>query len=189
MKKIVALLLPLCMILSLSACGRDYTAPDGFKQASNDEYCDYVLYVPSAWNTESAASNLTTASIPVGESGLTVSVAKLETRYADAEGNPINTVQDYWESCKGDYDYLINSTADQAKGEAVTLGTGLEDAKKTGYRYVFSGDYGTTGYTFAQVFVLNGGDLYCITMTVKTAHYTEETMTSFNEILSYFAFK
>lgn len=194
MKKILALLLALTALLSLSACGaRDLDAPSGYKQASSDEYCDYVLYVPSAWNAESAKTNLTTAAVPVGNSKLTVSVAKLESRAVNAKGEPIETLAQYWDDCKDEYAYLTNSTVNEAKSETIRLGTKWEEAEKakahTAYRYVFAGDYQGTSYTFAQVFVLNGSDLYCITMTVATEHYTDETIKTFNDILSYFLFK
>lgn len=193
MKKLFALLLTCVMLLSLAACGaRDLDAPAGYKQASSDEYCDYVLYVPSAWNTESVKSNLTTASVPVGDSRVTVGVARLEARYdidKNADGNV--SVDEYWESCKADYAYLTKHTLDDAKGEKVTLGSawGKDGKTSTGFRYTFAGEYRGTSYSFAQVFALNGGDLYCITLTVKTAHYTDDTIKMFGDILSYFQFK
>ena len=193
MKKLLALILILGTLLSLAACGaRDLDAPSGYKKASNDDYCNYVLYVPSAWTAESTKSNLTTATVPVGESSVTVGVAKLEARYdIDQNGDGNISVDEYWESCKADYAYLTNHTLNDAKGEKVTLGAawGKDGKTSTGFRYLFAGEYQGTSYSFAQVFALNGGDLYCITLTVKTAYYNDDVMKTFGDVLSYFQFK
>ena len=109
MKKIFALILVFGIMLSFAACARDYTAPDGYQLASSTEHCDYVLYVPTAWNVESNQTNFTTASVPLGESRCTVSVAKLDARYE------ATTINDYWQGCKGDYGYLTNFTVHTVK--------------------------------------------------------------------------
>ena len=184
MKKILALILVFGIMLSFAACARDYTAPDGYQLASSTEHCDYVLYVPSAWNVENNQTNFTTASVPLGESRCTVSVAKLDARYE------ANTIDDYFQGCKGDYGYLTNFTvrtnAEGKEGEQIVIGSG--DKQRAGYRYIFSGNYGETSYTFQQVFTIKGSDIYCLTLTAVSAHY-DTCAEAFNGILGYFYFK
>lgn len=192
MKKIFALILVFGVMLSFAACARDYSAPDGYQLASSTEHCDYVLYVPSAWNVENNQTNFTTASVPLGESRCTVSVAKLDARYE------ATTIDDYFQGCKGDYGYLTNfavrtvETTDangekvESEGEQIVIGSG--DKQRAGYRYIFSGNYGETSYTFQQVFTIKGSDIYCLTLTAVSAHY-DTCAEAFNGILGYFYFK
>ena len=93
MKKILAVLLAVSTLLLAVSCGKQAgDAPQGYKLASNDALCDYVLYVPEVYVCESNASNYTAATVSNADK-CTVSVAKLENVYAE-------TVDAYWESCK-----------------------------------------------------------------------------------------
>ena len=50
MKKIIAMVMFLCLVLALASCGAEATdAPAGMKLASNPEVVDYTAYVPTQW--------------------------------------------------------------------------------------------------------------------------------------------
>ena len=192
MKKIFALLLACATLLLSVSCAKNAgDAPEGYKLASNDALCDYALYVPGAWVTESGDSNYTIGTIS-GADKSTLSVAKIDSVYAD-------TLDDYWKSCKEDYaflsDFTVISQGKNEKGEdveweKVTVGSG--DRAQTGFRYVFTGKFNGTEYKYQQIFLIHGGvfssSLYCITYTAKAASYDMhlETVTA---ALGYFYFK
>ena len=182
MKKIVALCLAALLSLALVACSTSADgAPDGFKIASDDTLCDYVLYTPEAWVTESKDEDFTMARI---SDGVTLSVAKIKNVYA-------KTVQEYWEQCKGEYTFLQNfAVAEGEEGAQTTVGSG--ERVYAGYRYIFTGDYAGTSYRYMQIFLVRGGlftaGLYCITYTAKADAY-DTHIDAVNDVLSAFYFK
>lgn len=192
MKKIIAALLLLSTLFFAVSCSKEAAdAPDGYKLASNDALCDYALYVPEVFVTESAQSNYTIATVSNADK-CTVSVAKLENVYA-------STVAEYWEACKADYaflsDFTVVSQGADAEGNAVewekaSVGTG--ETLKEGFRYVFTGKYGGKEYKYQQIFLVHGNafssSLYCITYTALADHY-DGHLETFNQILGYFYFK
>lgn len=192
MKKILALLLACATLLLAVSCGKAAgDAPDGYKLASNDALCDYALYVPKVWVTESNDSNYTIATLS-GADKATLSVAKLENVYAD-------NLDEYWNSCKEDYAFLTdftvisqgtNDAGESVAWEKTTVGTG--DKAKTGFRYVFTGKFGGTEYKYQQIFIVHGGAfssaLYCITYTATADKY-DTHLETVNAALGYFYFK
>ena len=192
MKKILALLLACATLLLAVSCGKTAgDAPDGYKLASNDALCDYALYVPKVWVTESNDSNYTIATLS-GADKATLSVAKLENVYAD-------NLDEYWSSCKEDYAFLTdftvisqgtNDAGESVAWEKTTVGTG--DKAKTGFRYVFTGKFGGTEYKYQQIFIVHGGAfssaLYCITYTATADKY-DTHLETVNAALGYFYFK
>ena len=184
MKKILALLLALGMLCALASCGdaNGVVVPDGFQLASDEEFCDYRLFVPNAWVTESGKTNYTMAAVTVGENKCTLSVAEIDTDYT-------GTVDGYWQTCREDYGYLANFTVLEEGAQAL-VGSG--EQAMNGYRYVFTGDYDGTTYQGMQVFVLKAGafsvSLYCITYMATVTYYAEQLETV-NNILTYFQFK
>ena len=191
MKKLIALALVLATLLLVSCGSTAGDAPDGYKLASNDTLCDYVLYVPEVWVAESNASNYTIATVSNADKS-SVSVAKLQNVYAD-------TLDEYWASCKGEYTFLTdftvlsqgtNENGEPVEWEKVTVGMG-ENAM-TGFRYVFTGKYNGTSYKYQQIFLVRNGvfssSLYCITYTATLEKYDAhlETLTA---MLGYFYFK
>ena len=184
MKKIIALILAVGLLLALASCGggSDIVVPDGYQLASQEEYCDYRLFVPSAWVTESGKTNYTMAAVTVGGNKCTLSVAEIATAYT-------GTVDGYWQTCLEDYGYLSNFTAVEEGAQAL-VGSG-ENARN-GYRYVFTGDFDGTSYQCMQVFLIKEGvmgvSLYCITYMATVEYYAEQLETV-NNILTYFYFK
>ena len=192
MKKIIALLLALSTLLLFASCGRTAgDAPEGYKLASNDALCDYALYVPEVYVTESNDSNYTIATVSNADK-CTVSVAKLENVYAE-------TVEEYWKQCKAGYaflsDFTVEAQGTDEEGNPIewakaTVGTG--ERAKTGYRYVFTGKYGGNTYKYQQIFLVHGSafnsSLYCITFTSLADHY-DSHLEAVNQILGYFYFK
>ena len=182
MKRFLAFVLAMVAMLSFAACARDYSAPDGYQLASQEEYCDYRLFVPSAWVTESGKTNYTMAAVTVGGNKCTLSVAEIATAYT-------GTVDGYWQTCLEDYGYLSNFTAVEEGAQAL-VGSG-ENARN-GYRYVFTGDFDGKSYQCMQVFLIKEGvmgvSLYCITYMATVEYYAEQLETV-NNILTYFYFK
>lgn len=192
MKKFVALLLVFSTLLFAVSCSKDAgEAPQGYKLASNDELCDYVLYVPEVYVAETQKSNYTIATVSNADK-CTVSVAKLENVYS-------GTVAKYWEECKGDYPFLSDFTVvsqgtdengNPVEWEKASVGTG--ERLKEGYRYVFTGKYDGKEYKYQQIFLVHGNvfsaSLYCITFTTLADHY-DSHLDVFNQILGYFYFK
>ena len=192
MKKIVSVLLVLATLFCAVSCSQTANdAPQGYKLASNDALCDYVLYVPEVYVSESNDSNYTIATISNADK-CTVSVAKLENVYAE-------TVDAYWTQCKSDYAFLSNfNVIPQGTDDAgnpvewakASVGTG--ETLKEGYRYVFTGSYNGTAYKYQQIFLVHGNafssSLYCITFTTLEEHY-DAHLEAFNQILGYFYFK
>ncbi len=184
MRKILALCLVLATLLTLAACGGTADgAPEGFKIASDDELCDYVLYAPDAWVTESNKSNYTMATVSQTD-GVTLSVAKIESVYE-------RTMQEYWEKCKTEYTFLNNfAVVEGEEGTQATIGSG--ERVYAGYRYIFTGDYAGTSYRYMQIFIVRGGlfsaGLYCITYTAKADTY-DKYLDSVNDVLNAFYFK
>jgi hypothetical protein len=184
MKKIIALILAVGLLLALASCGggSDIVVPDGYQLASAEEYCDYRLFVPSAWVTESGKTNYTMAAVTVGGNKCTLSVAEIATAYT-------GTVDGYWQTCLEDYGYLSNFTAVEEGAQAL-VGSG-ENARN-GYRYVFTGTFNGTSYKYQQIFLVHGNAfssaLYCITFTSTAEHY-DMHLEALNSILGYFYFK
>ncbi len=192
MKKPVAILLLLSTLLLAVSCGKEAgDAPQGYKLASNDELCDYALYVPEVFVTESVQSNYTIATVSNADK-CTVSVAKLENVYAA-------NVDEYWKQCKADYaflsDFAVEAQGTDEKGDPIewaraSVGTG--ETLKEGYRYVFTGKYNGTAYKYQQIFLVHGNAfdsaLYCITFTSLADHY-DAHLETLNQILGYFYFK
>lgn len=182
MKKILSLLASVAILLSLVSCGgSDPNAPAGYKLASNSELCDYALYVPEVWVSESQKANYTIATVSNADK-CSLSVAKLENVYAP-------TVDEYWKICKTEYTFLKNFEVVE-EGTKATVGTG--DSAKAGYRYIFTGEYGGTTYKYMQIFLVHGGvfesSLYCITYTARADHY-DDHLEIINSTLGYFSFK
>ncbi|MBE6567846.1 MAG: hypothetical protein E7657_04220 [Ruminococcaceae bacterium] len=192
MKKIVAVLLALSTLFFAVSCAKDAgDAPQGYKLASNDALCDYVLYVPEVYVTESNQSNYTIATISNADK-CTVSVAKLDSVYAE-------NMDAYWAECKKDYAFLSDFTV-EAQGtdengnpiERVKASVGTGETLTEGWRYVFTGSYNGTAYKYQQIFLVHGNvfssSLYCITFTTLADHY-DSHLEIFNQILGYFYFK
>ena len=192
MKKIASLLLVLATLLFAVSCSKAAgDAPQGYKLASNDALCDYALYVPEVYVTESNQSNFTIATLSNADK-CTISVAKLENVYAA-------TVAEYGEECKSDYaflsDFAVVSQGTDKDGnpvewEKASVGTG--EKVKEGYRYVFTGRFNGTSYKYQQIFLVHGNAfssaLYCITFTSTAEHY-DMHLEALNSILGYFYFK
>lgn len=191
MKKTLLLLLSLVMLLCFASCGKTGDAPTGFRLASDAELCDYVLYVPEAWVSESNQSNYTITTVSNADT-CSLSVAKLENVYEP-------TMAEYWDKCKTEYAFLQNFTVlpggTDENGQPVewakaTVGTG--ESARNGYRYVFTGDYNGVSYKYQQIFLVKNGlfgsDLYCITYAATADHY-DNHLETVNAILGYFAFR
>lgn len=180
MKKLIALLLALCALLSFAACGKeDPIAPEGYKVASNGEICAYNLYVPETWVAQSDRTDYTIAAVSSSD-GCTVSVAKLEDVYAETMGQ-------YWEECKSKFTFLSDFAVTE-EGAQVSVGS---DGRQ-GYRYRFSGKYNGTEYAYMQVFFFDSNTFspgfYCFTYTATAEHF-DKHLPLVNDILGYFRFR
>lgn len=189
MKKITICLLALLMVFTLTSCGGgDDTVPAGYQLASNSDVCDYLLYVPDTWITESGTpTNFTEATVAPGDK-CNVSLMPVEAVYAE-------TVADYWAEQQAEYERLFGAITVSEEGGEVTLGSG--EKKVSGYRYVFTAKYGegetATDYKFMQIFFLkhnavSGSSLYVFTYTATADHY-DSHLEAVNGILTNFSFK
>ncbi len=189
MKKIAICFLSLLMLFSFVSCGdSDDTVPAGYKKASNDACCDYILYVPETWICGSGTSNFTTATVASGDT-CNVSMASVEAVYA-------KSVADYWAEQKAEYESLFGTITVVEEGARASVGQGENKIGKA-YRYVFTAKHGTEGketdYKFMQVFMvrdnaLSGSALYCFTYTATADHY-DKHLEEVNGILTNFSFK
>ena len=209
MKKILAFVLVLGMLLSFAACGKK-DVPDGYQLASNEKVCDYALFVPvnsggEKWRFESASSDFTTAALTVTEeveikdengegTGKTEKVDKLACTVSMAM---IGTLQDnesvemFWDRYKESYTFLTNCTASEAVGVVLNEenGNAIGKMEASGISYTFKGDYNGTTYHYTQVlfsFPIDNGEtypVYCVTYTAMGSDFYSKYLETFDGIL------
>ena len=173
MKKIVAALLMLACLFTITACANTDTTPDGMQNVAL-ESADYYLYVSEHW-------------IPTSYN---VSGAKAHT--ADNAPNVLATVYypeesvtplKYWEDyCLAEYQAVFNNFTVIEGGVAETLGG------KDALAYTFSYTFGATVYQCKQVITVYNFNVYVLTYTAVSTEY-ETYAADMEAAVDYFAFK
>ena len=175
MKKLLAVLILLCVALSLGACNKDQT-PDGMKDAAI-ENADYHLYVPEVW-------------IPTNTMGLSGAHAGA----ADKDFSPNVIVTVYYPDtaidlptyfttvAKPQLDNTLDELTMAEEGKAATLGG------KDALIYTYTYKLGGVAYKQMQVIALNGYRIYTLTYTA-TADLYDTYAEEVNTILAEFTFK
>ena len=187
MKKLLAFVLVLGMLLSFAACGKkkgESNVPEDYQLASNDTYCDYTLYVPDeehGWTVEKKNSDFSMAAFESGDDFCSVSVT------VGALTSECPDIVSYWNAHKGEYSFLTDCTVGDAEPTEIKVG----GAKIPAYRYTFTGSYAGESYGFAQVLFARqsflSGTVYCVTFTATEGCYVKQYET-FEKILSYMEF-
>ena len=170
MKKIISVMLVLCMMVSFVACSEDET-PDGMKNVAgkNDAY---FLYVPESWvNNNNGVvgakySDTDTSNISV-------------TAYG---GSEYDTVADYWNAFKEKVDTIATEF------EAVSENDPKVIDGKNAAQYVFKMTSGDVKYQVQQIFVSYSNIMYVITYTATEEKF-ESHAEDIQKIIDEFKFK
>ena len=148
MKKILSVILVLCMMLSFAACAKDDGTPDGMKNVAG-ETDGFYLYVPQSWSENNNGvvgakySNTDTSNISV-------------TAYG---GSEYATVEEYWNDFKAKVPSIATEFEVVTENEAKVIG-GMNAAQ-----YVFKMTSGEVKYQIKQIFVSYSNIMYVITYT------------------------
>ena len=171
MKKILSVVLILCIMLSLVACSNDDTTPEGMKNVAGENDA-YYLYVPQSWSENKNGvvgakySNTDTSNISV-------------TAYG---GSEYSTVEEYWTDFKEKIPTISTEFEAVKENEPKVIGG------KNAAQYVFKMTVGEVKYQVQQIFVSYSNIMYVITYTA-----TEEKFDSHAEdvqkIIDEFKFK
>lgn len=182
MKKTVILLLCFALVLPmLVSCGNDTEVPDGYKLASDPDYCKYSLYVPEIWISQSEKGDVTRAQVG-GEDACNVSVTPIPSSAIKQA-----TMQEYWQAqeelLRGEIaDFEI---ADEDRLVSVTLG-GLP-----AYRCIYTGTVLGVKRQWMQIYCPHseflGGSMIIFTYTAQADHYATHIDTV-TDIIGYFKF-
>ncbi len=169
MKKFFSVLLLSVLALSLFACGKDKSIPDGMVKASGDDVA-YTLYVPGGWNTV-AESGIYGAYLSTDKSSMTVS-----SYYGD-----VQSIDDYWQKAKASYDGTYKNFTIETEEEPTVIGG------KKGFKYVFSAEIDGAEYKFMQICAVNSNTLYVFTYTATAESY-DTHMSDVEKTVSEFLF-
>ncbi len=175
MKKFLAVLLLLCVALSLAACNKDQT-PDGMKDAAI-ENADYHLYVPEVWITTNTMG-LSGAHAGAADKDFSPNVI-VTVYYPDTV---IDLPTYFTTVAKPQLDSTLEGLSMVEEGKAATLGG--KDAAIYTYTYTLGG----VAYKQMQVIAQNGYRIYTLTYTA-TADLYDTYAEEVNTILSEFTFK
>ncbi len=170
MKKIIVMLMAMCMLVSFTACTEQENAPDGMKNIAR-ESDPFYFYVPKSWGESSG--NVV---------GAYYSNADRSNISIMAYGGDFATVEEYWN------DFKNRATAEFAEFETVkeTEVRTIDGRNALGYTYKMKVD--GTKYQCMQIAFSYGNLLYVITYTTTEEKY-ESHISEIEAIISEFKFK
>ena len=159
MKKLIALLLLLCLLVpAFAACGEGEEIPDDMQEAAI-ETAPYHLYVPNTWLT-TTASGISGARV---NSEADVANVTVTAYYPDAATTPA----EYFENvCLPNYTATLTNFARLTDLDGDTT-LGGKDAK----RYAFTYTLDEKVYQVMQIITAQGDMLYVLTYTAISANY------------------
>lgn len=171
-KKILCVISAAVLILvSMTACNQDVTAPNGFITASG-EAASYHFYVPKDWTVD--LSTGATSAFYSADDPSSVSVMKWELPATDT------TLEDWWAMNMEDIEMVFQNV--EIVSEADTTLDGVY--AKT---YVYNASLGEYHYTIQQTAAIRDYQIYLITYTSLADNFAahEEEVT---QMLQYFTF-
>ena len=170
MKKILSVILVLCMLISMSACAGDEETPDGMKNVAgeNDAYC---FYVPQSWVENK-----------YGVGAYYSTVDKSNIAIAAYSGEEYATSDEYWEAFKADVDDI--STAFEIIEEKEPKVISGRNAVQYSYKMTVGG----VSYKVRQIMLAYSNIMYVITYTAEEERFDSHT-DDVQKILDEFRFK
>ena len=159
MKKLIALLLLLCLVLPVfAACGNKEEIPDDMQEAAI-ETAPYHLYVPNSWLT-TTSSGISGAKVNAEADAANVTVTLY---YPEAATTPA----EYFESvCLPNYTATLTNFARLTDLDGATTLGGKDAA-----RYVFTYSLDGKVYQVMQIITASGDMLYVLTYTAYSTSY------------------
>ena len=170
MKKIISLVLVICMALAFTACGNKDSAPEGMKNVAPDSE-KYYFYVPESWRTNSGDIV-----------GAYYSMSDRSNVSAMAYGGEFETSEDYWNDFKTRSERVFESFSVVSENEAKVLD------ERNAIRYVYKITLDGKDYQCMQTVVSFSNILYVITYTAPESNY-ESHLEDVEKMLSNFKFK
>ncbi len=159
MKKLIALLLLLCLALPVfAACGEGEEIPDNMQEAAI-ETAPYHLYVPNTWLT-TTASGISGARVNSEEDAANVTVT---VYYPDAATTP---AEYFTNVCLPNYTATLKDFARLTDLDGDTT-LGGKDAKRYAFTYSLDGKV----YQVMQIITASGDMLYVLTYTAYSTNY------------------
>ena len=170
MKKIISIILVLCMMISFASCAGDDETPDGMKNLAgeNDAYC---FYVPQSWvenkfGTGAYYSTVDTSNIAI----------------AAYSGEDYETSSEYWEDFKSKVGDI------STEFEVITAEEKKIISERNALQYVYTMTTGGVKYKVQQIFVAYSNIMYVITYTATEENFDSHTE-DIQKILDEFRFK
>ena len=175
LKKISLVLALVLSVITLASCAKAPETPSDYKLASDLDYVDYYLFVPSSW-TVNESSAMTSAY--VSEDDKTIVSVIQRDRKSNEDATP-----EYWYE-----NYYIPSLRSELGDKLVEKSN--EEASLDGvYARKYYLDITMNGITYNYIVVcaLTNASFYCVTYTSVGALY-EKNLDTFNDILTKFKF-
>lgn len=170
MKKIISVILVLCMTISFVSCAGDDETPDGMKNlaGANDAYC---FYVPQSWvenqfSTGAYYSTVDTSNIAI----------------AAYSGDEYTTSTEYWEDFTDQVEDISTEFEVISAEEKKVIG------ERNAVQYVYTMTTGGVKYKIQQIFVAYSNIMYVITYTATEDRFDSHTE-DIQKILDEFRFK
>lgn len=170
MKKIISILLVLCMALTFTACAAKENVPEGMKDVAPDDE-KYNFYVPEAWRTNSGDIV-----------GAYYSMTDRSNVSIMAYGGEYESSEEYWNSFKKSAESVFSKFSVISENEAKVL-----DGRNA-VRYCYAMTLDGENYKCMQTVVSFSNIFYVITYT-STEEYYDNHLEDVEKILSSFDFK
>ncbi len=159
MKRILLVILVVCMCLCLFSCGDD-EVPDGMFLASNTDIVDYKLFAPEGWNVVTA--DRATTHIYASNSDRT-NVLVMQWNVTENT----KTVADWWEkeykpqvfTAEAVKNVTVEKNKDGTEGVPTTLGA------KPATKYVYTGKIGDAFFKYEVIACVTKGSIYVMQIT------------------------
>lgn len=172
--KITALILALCAIFAMTACGKEAAEHSGYVLASSDKV-DYFMYVPETWKIDK--SSLFTSAYCSSGDATSISATAYGLSFSDP------TLENWWKGFAEEFKLAYTDTdIDKAKVEEANLG-GVD-----GRKYTFKGSLAGQEYDFIMVAATKGGYVYYLTYTSVPKYYKDH-LEELGKVIEYFEFK
>ena len=170
MKKIISVILVLCMVLTFAACSGDDETPDGMKNVAADTDA-YYLYVPQSWVQNN-----------YGVGAYYSAVDRSNVTIAAYSGEEYESSDAYWkaftEEVKG---FATDFTVIEEKEPKVISG-------RNAVQYTYSLTVGGVKYKVQQIMLAYSNIMYVITYTAEEGFFDSHAE-DVKRILDEFRFK
>ena len=170
MKKIISIILVLCMMIPLVSCAKDDETPDGMKNIAGENDA-YYFYVPQSWvenqfGTGAYYSTVDTSNIAI----------------AAYSGSEYDTSSAYWK------DFTDKVEDISTEFEVISAEEKKIISERNALQYVYTMTTGGVKYKVQQIFVAYSNIMYVITYTAAEDRFDAHTE-EIQKILDEFRFK